>query len=58
MKEKYNVTVLPLNCLELNESKIKEILQEILFEFPIKEINLDMPKWINILKIQKNYKQM
>ncbi len=46
LKEKYNVPVLAVNCVELNESDIKEILKSVLFEFPVKEIAVDMPKWI------------
>lgn len=49
LKEKYKTTVIAVNCLDLNESDIKEIISQILFEFPIKEININMPKWINTL---------
>ena len=33
---KYGVSVLPVNCSELNENEIKRILAGVLFEFPIK----------------------
>ena len=46
---KYGVTVLPVNCIELSEDDIKTILSRILFEFPIKEINICFPHWINSL---------
>ena len=46
LEEKYNVPVIPVNCLELNEEKIIEILSSILFEFPLKEVEIDMPNWI------------
>ncbi len=49
LSEKYQVPVMPINCLDLNEDKIKEIISKILFCFPVKEINFDMPKWINSL---------
>lgn len=49
LKEKYKTTVMAVNCLDLTESDIKEIISQILFEFPIKEININMPKWINTL---------
>lgn len=49
LREKYKTTVIAVNCLDLNESDIKEIISQILFEFPIKEININMPKWINTL---------
>ena len=49
LSEKYGVTVLPVNCLELDEDTIKEILSNILFEFPVKEICISYPLWINAL---------
>ncbi len=49
--EKYGVTVLPVNCLELTEDTIKEILAKILFEFPVKEICISYPHWINALPL-------
>ena len=52
LSEKYSVPVIPISCLEMNEKDIKQILSRILFEFPIKEINLSFPKWINSLPIE------
>ena len=49
MSEKYQTTVIPVNCLELNEEDIKNILTQVLYSFPIKEINIEMPSWINSL---------
>ncbi len=51
LSKKYGVPVLPVNCLELTENDIKEILSLILFEFPIKEININFPRWINSLPL-------
>ena len=53
LTEKYGVPVLPVNCLELSENEIKRILAQILFEFPVKEIKIDMPKWLTTL--EKNH---
>ncbi len=50
LTEKYGVPVLPVNCLELSENEIKRILAQILFEFPVKEIKIDMPKWLTTLE--------
>lgn len=50
MQEKYRVAVMPVNCLELTEENIREILRQILFQFPVKEVNIDMPKWITMLQ--------
>jgi len=51
LSEKYDVAVLPVNCLDLTEEDIKEILAKILFEFPIKQINISYPLWINSLPL-------
>lgn len=51
LTEKYSVPVIPVNCLELEEDDIKKILSRVLFEFPIKEICIDFPKWINSLPL-------
>lgn len=50
MSEKYSIPVIPVNCLEMDENEIKRILAQILFEFPIKEIGIDIPKWISSLE--------
>ena len=52
LSAKYGVPVIPVNCLELSENDIKQILSRILFEFPIKEININFPKWINSLPLE------
>ncbi|MGN1051708.1 MAG: stage IV sporulation protein A, partial [Acutalibacteraceae bacterium] len=46
MQKKYSVPVVPVNCLELDENEIKRILAQVLFEFPIVELMVDMPPWI------------
>ena len=49
---KYGVPVLALSCLDLTEGDIKQILAKILYEFPIKEIKIDFPLWINSLPLE------
>lgn len=49
MERKYNVPVLNVNCLELNEGEIRNIIETVLFEFPVKEISVDLPDWITAL---------
>ncbi len=46
---KYSVPVSPVNCLELNQDEIISILSNILFEFPVREIKIDLPVWISSL---------
>lgn len=51
ISKKHGVPVIPINCLDLTQNDIKQILSRILYEFPIKEINVNFPKWINSLPI-------
>ncbi len=49
MSEKYGKPVIAVNCLEIGEEDIKKILSEILDQFPVKEINIKIPKWLTVL---------
>jgi len=47
---KYGVPVMPVNCLQLSEHQIKQIISQVLFEFPIREVSVDLPSWIVTLQ--------
>ena len=49
LTQKYEVPVMAVNCMELDESEIKSVLSAVLFRFPIKEIEIQMPSWITSL---------
>ncbi len=42
----YGVAVCPINCLEMNEDDIRDILKTILFEFPVREVGFQLPPWV------------
>lgn len=50
LMEKYAVPVLPVNCAQLKNEDIKTILEKVLYEFPMKEIRLHFPTWIETLE--------
>lgn len=50
LSDKYGVPVQPVSCMELDEEEIKRILARVLFEFPVKEIRVDMPRWVSGLE--------
>ena len=52
ISKKHKVPVIPINCLDLTQNDIKQILSRILYEFPVKEININFPKWINSLPLE------
>lgn len=49
--EKYNVTAMPVNCEQLKKEDINQILEKILYEFPLTMIEFYMPKWVEMLPI-------
>ena len=49
LEERYKVPVLAVNCAEITEGQINGIMQSVLFQFPIREISIDMPSWIDVL---------
>lgn len=55
--EKYEVPVIPVNCAQLKTEDINAILEKILYEFPVKEIKINFPKWIETLHIEHWLKQ-
>ena len=46
----YDAKVIPVSAPNLDEENIREILRELLFSFPIKEINIRTAGWINSLE--------
>ncbi len=50
MEEKYGVPVLPLNCALLDREDINGIIERVLFEFPLSEIAIDLPGWVDGLE--------
>ena len=49
IQNKYNVTAIPMNVEQMREEDILKILQNILYEFPLTEIEFYMPKWVELL---------
>ena len=49
LEEKYGVPVLAVNAEELTEDEILEIMQKVLFEFPVVGIDVRIPKWMQSL---------
>ncbi len=47
LNKKYNVPVIPVNCLNITEEELNNILCEVLYEFPLKQITITLPQWIS-----------
>lgn len=50
LENTYDVPVVPVDCIQLSQDDIYAILQEVLYEFPVKEVNISLPKWIEELE--------
>ena len=50
LSDRYDAKVIPVNCLDLDENNICEMIREILYSFPVKEINIRTSRWINTLE--------
>lgn len=49
LHEKYGVPVIAISADQLNAGEIQLILKEALYEFPISEIELQKPDWMDVL---------
>ncbi len=49
LEKKYGVPVCPVNCLDMTEAEIRRILEKVLFEFPVREIGIELPRWLTSL---------
>ena len=47
--QRYDVTCVAANCLELGGEEITDILKRVLYEFPVKELDLFLPPWVDAL---------
>lgn len=50
MAEKFHVSVIPLNCMELSQQDINHVMEQILYEFPLCEVGIQIPSWLLGLK--------
>ncbi len=46
---KYDVPVINLNCLELNQADLDIVLEEALYEFPVRDVVVHPPAWVDVL---------
>ena len=57
LAEKYGAPVMPLNCAQLKLEDINSVIEKVLYEFPIQEIRINYPKWIETLPLSHWLKQ-
>ncbi|MBA4543131.1 MULTISPECIES: stage IV sporulation protein A [Thermoactinomyces] len=47
--EKYDIPVLPVSVASMTEEEILGIMKEVLYEFPVHEVNVNLPSWVMVL---------
>ena len=50
LSQQYGVSVLPLDVANMSERDILDILQSALYEFPVTEVSVSLPRWIEALE--------
>ena len=49
LEEKYDAPVIPADCSNLEIEDINQIFSRVLYEFPIEQININFPRWVDSL---------
>lgn len=56
IKENFGVEAMCVNCQTLGETEIFDIIKSVLYEFPIDEIKIKTPSWLNTLPKESEIK--
>ncbi|ERJ12797.1 stage IV sporulation protein A [Haloplasma contractile] len=49
MSERYDVPIVPMNVDGMSTRDVNKVLREALYEFKIKELDINVPSWISVL---------
>ena len=52
LSDKYNCTVIPTDCEYLTLEDINEIFSKVLYEFPVEQVCIKFPRWIDGLDLE------
>lgn len=56
LSDKYNASVLPMNCTNLRIEDINMIFSKVLYEFPVERIAIKFPRWVDGLDFNHSLK--
>lgn len=51
LKEKYGATAMSVNCEQLRREDVLRIMENILYEFPVRQVEFYIPKWVELLPV-------
>lgn len=46
LEERYGVSIHPVNCLTMTDAEAVNLLNEVLYEFPVREVAVKLPDWV------------
>ncbi|MBQ9832325.1 MAG: stage IV sporulation protein A, partial [Clostridia bacterium] len=49
LSEKYGISVKTVDILNMNSNEIQEMLEDVLLEFPVRMVQIDVPQWMRAL---------
>lgn len=61
LSEEYDIPVIAMSVESLREADVYNVLREALFEFPVLEVNVNLPSWVMVLNeghwLRKSYQE-
>ncbi|MFI2798304.1 stage IV sporulation protein A [Bacillus cereus] len=61
LSEEYDIPVIAMSVESLRETDVYNVLREALFEFPVLEVNVNLPSWVMVLNeghwLRQNYQE-
>lgn len=57
LEKKYAVSTLCMNCEQMKKEDIYRLLEQVLYEFPVQQIEYYIPKWVEMLEESHEIKQ-
>ncbi len=52
ISQKYQVTCICADCLELDSGAVESIIRGVLYEFPVQQVDLYLPAWVDALPFE------
>jgi stage IV sporulation protein A len=49
LAEKYDIPVMAMSVAQMGEDEMMSVLREVLYEFPVHEVNVNLPSWVMVL---------
>ena len=49
LSDRHGVSVIPLDAAQMTVEQVYGVLEEVLYEFPVQEVNIKLPRWVDEL---------